>query len=120
MLGLHASTLSREDAAALIGRVAGAVRHVSITGLSLLLFSGIALTLVGGASTWQTGGWWFRAKLVFAAIVVVAFVPAQVNQARAGRGDNAAAAARRAMWSGRLALAAAVVATVLAVLAVER
>lgn len=78
VLGLHASTLSPEDAAALIGRVAGAVRQVSIVGLSLLILSGIALTPVGGAGTWQAEGWWYRAKLAFVAIVVVATVLAVI------------------------------------------
>ena len=72
VLGLHASTLPREEAAPLMGRVAGAVRHVSIVGISLLVLSGIALVLVTGQDTVQAGGWWFRAKLVLVAVVVTA------------------------------------------------
>jgi hypothetical protein len=65
------------------------------------------------------GGWWFRAKLVFVAVVVIAFTVAQVNQARARRGEDRPVAARRAMLSGRIALSAAVLATILAVMAFE-
>lgn len=119
VLGLHASTLPPGDAAPLMGRVAGAVRHVNIVAIALLVLSGIALALVTGHDAVQADGWWFRAKLVFVAVVVVAFTLAQINQARARRGENRAVAARRAMLSGRIALSAAIVATILAVLAFE-
>ena len=44
---------------------------------------------------------------------------AQINQARARRGEDRPVAARRAMLSGRIALSAAILATILAVLAFE-
>ncbi len=119
VLGLHASTLAPEDAAPLMGHVAGAVRHVNIVAIALLVLSGIALALVAGDETVQAGGWWFRAKLVFVAVVVIAFVLAQINQSRARRGKNRPVAARRAMLSGRIALSAAILATILAVMAFE-
>jgi hypothetical protein len=49
--------------------------------------------------------------------VVIAFTVAQVNQARARRGEDRPVAARRAMLSGRIALSAAILATILAVMA---
>jgi hypothetical protein len=52
VLGLHASTLPPEDAAQLMGRVAGAVRHVNIVAIALLVLSGIALALVADQETW--------------------------------------------------------------------
>lgn len=117
ILGLHASTLPADEAGSFLGRVAGAVRHVSIAGVALLVLSGIAMALQAGQEFLQAGGWWFRAKLAVVAIVVIAFVLAQVNQARARRGQNRPVAARRAMLAGRVALAAAVLATIFAVLA---
>jgi hypothetical protein len=41
----------------------------------------------------------------------------QINQARARRGENPPVAGRRAMLAGRVALASAVAATILAVMA---
>jgi hypothetical protein len=73
--------------------------------------------LVADQDIAQAGGWWFVAKLVSVAVVVIAFSAAQINQARARRGENRPVAARRAMLSGRLALVAAVLATIFAVMA---
>jgi len=83
------------------------------------VLSGMALALVAGHETVQAGGWWFRAKLVAVAVVVIAFTLAQINQVRAHRGDNLPVAAHRAMLYGRTALSAAIAATVLAVMAFE-
>ena len=88
VLGLYASTLPPGDAAPLMGRVAGAVRHVNIVGITLLVLSGMALALVAGHETVQAGGWWFRAKLVAVAVVVIAFILARINQVRAHRGTT--------------------------------
>ncbi|MDH5412383.1 MAG: hypothetical protein OEY16_13430, partial [Alphaproteobacteria bacterium] len=63
------------------------------------------------------GGNWFHAKMVFVVGVVIAFTVVQVNQARARRGENPPVAGRRAMLAGRVALASAVAATIMAVLA---
>jgi uncharacterized membrane protein SirB2 len=119
VLGLHASTLPPEEAVPLMGRVSGAVRHVNIVAIALLVLSGVAMVLVADREIAQAGGWWFGAKLVSVAVVVIAFIVAQINQARARRDENRPVAARRAMLSGRVALSAAIVATVLAVLAFE-
>lgn len=117
VLGLHASTLPPQEAGPLMGCVAGALRRISIAGLTLLVLSGIALALLAGEAMIAAGGWWFHAKLAFVAVVVAAFVVVQVNQARARRGEDPPLAARRAMLAGRVALAAATLATILAVLA---
>lgn len=117
VLGLHASTLPPEDAAQLMSRVAGGVRHVNIVAIALLVLSGVALALVADPQIVRAGGWWFLAKLVCVAVVVVAFTLAQIDQARARRGGDRPRVARRAMLSGRIALSAAVLATILAVMA---
>jgi uncharacterized membrane protein SirB2 len=117
VLGLHASTLPPEEGTQLMARVSAAVRHVSIIAIALLVLSGVALVLVADQDIAQAGGWWFVAKLVSVAVVVIAFSAAQINQARARRGENRPVAARRAMLSGRLALVAAVLATIFAVMA---
>ncbi len=119
VLGLHVSTIPPEEGAPLMARAAGAVRHVSIVAISLLVLSGIALVAVAGREIVQAGGWWFVAKLVCVAVVVAAFSAAQVYQARARRGKNRPVAARRAMLFARTALTAAVAATILAVMAFE-
>jgi len=117
VLGLAAAKLPPAEAGPLMGRVALAVRPVAIGGITLLILSGIALVGVGGEEVAEAGGWWFRAKLVCATIVVVGFVMIQVYQGRARRGENPPASIRKAMLTGRLSLAAGVAATILAVVA---
>lgn len=119
VLGIHAKTLPAGEAAPLMGRVAVAVRHVSIVGLTLLVLSGIAMLLVGDLRILGPAGWWFPAKLFFVAAAVTAFIIAQVYQARARRRAEPQAAAGRAAWAGGFALSAAVLATISAVMAFE-
>lgn len=116
VLGLQAKSIPPQEFGPMMGRVGLAVRNVSIAGIALLVLSGIGLALVERGMV-AAGGGWFHAKLVFVAAVVVAFAVAQVNQARARRGENPPVAARRAMLASRVALACAVVATILAVMA---
>lgn len=114
-LGVHASTLPAGEARPFMGRVTGAVRHASIVGLTLLVLSGIAMVLVGDVV--DPVGWWFPVKLGFVAVVVVAFTIAQVYQARGRHGKAPEAAVRGAALAGRVALSAAVLATIAAVMA---
>jgi len=116
VLGLQAGKMPPQEFGPMMGRIGLAMKNVSIAGISLLVLSGIGLVLVGdGVAT--AGGDWFHAKLLFVAGVVAAFTMAQVNQARARRGENPPVAARMAMISGRIALLCAVIATILAVVA---
>lgn len=117
VLGLKVSALPPEEAGPLMSRVAGAVRHTGIVGITLLVLSGIGLVLVGSTGLAVSGGWWFRAKIILVVAVVAAVVFSQVYQARARRGENPPAAMRKAMLAGRVALASAVLATILAVIA---
>lgn len=116
VLGLQAGRMPAEEFGPMMGRIGLAMKNVSIAGVTLLVLSGIGMVLVERNMV-ETGGGWFHAKLVFVAGVVIAFTLVQVNQARARRGDNPPLAARRAMIAGRVALASAVTATILAVLA---
>lgn len=116
VLGLQAGKIPLAEFGPMMGRIGLAIKNVSIAGISLLVLSGISLVLVEPGMA-ETGGGWFHAKLVFVAGVVIAFIVVQVNQARARRGENPPAAGRRAMIAGRVALASAVIATILAVTA---
>lgn len=116
VLGLQAGRIPPQEFGPMMGRIGLAMKKVAIAGIALLVLSGIGLVLVE-RSTVTEGGGWFYAKLVFVASVVIAFTIMQINQARARRGENLPAAGRRAMLAGRVALASAVAATILAVLA---
>lgn len=116
VLGLQAGKIPLAEFGPMMGRIGLAIKNVSIAGISLLVLSGISLVLVEPGMA-EIGGGWFHAKLVFVAGVVIAFIVVQVNQARARRGENPPAAGRRAMIAGRVALASAVIATILAVTA---
>lgn len=116
VLGLQAGKIPPAEFGPMMGRIGLAMKNVSIAGVTLLVLSGIGLVLVERGMV-AAGGGWFHAKMVFVAGVVIAFTVVQVNQARARRGENPPAAGRRAMIAGRVALASAVAATILAVLA---
>jgi len=116
VLGLQAGKIPPQEFGPMMGRVGLAMKNVSIAGVTLLVLSGIGLVLVEHGMVAAAGGW-FHAKLVFVAGVVIAFTIAQINQARARRGEDPPAAGRRAMIAGRVALASAVAATILAVMA---
>ncbi len=116
VLGLQAGKIPPEEFRPMMGRIGMAMKNVAIAGVTLLVLSGIGLVLVEPAMA-TVGGGWFHAKLVFVAGVVIAFTIVQVNQARARRGENPPVAGRRAMIAGRVALACAVTATILAVMA---
>lgn len=116
VLGLQAGKIPAEEFRPMMGRIGMAMKNVAIAGVTLLVLSGIGLVLVEPAMA-AVGGGWFHAKLVFVAGVVIAFTIVQVNQARARRGENPPVAGRRAMIAGRVALACAVTATILAVMA---
>lgn len=116
ILGLQAGRIQPQDFGPMMGRIGLAMKNVSIAGIALLVLSGIGLAAVGDGIV-AAGGGWFHAKLVFVAAVVVAFTIVQINQARARRGENPPVAARKAMLAGRVALASAVIATILAVAA---
>lgn len=116
VLGLQAGKIPLEEFGPMMGRIGLAMKNVAIAGITLLVLSGIGLVLVERGMV-AAGGSWFHAKLVFVAGVVIAFIVVQVNQARARRGENPPVAGRRAMLAGRVALASAVAATILAVLA---
>jgi uncharacterized membrane protein SirB2 len=118
VLGLQAGKIPPAEFGPMMGRVGLAMKNVSIAGVTLLVLSGIGMVLVERGMV-ESGGSWFHAKMLFVAGVVIAFVIVQVNQARARRGENPPAAARKAMIAGRIALACAVAATILAVLAFE-
>ncbi len=117
VLGLQAAKMPLEEAGPLMGKVGLAMKNVAIAGVTLLVLSGIGLVLAGGEGLAESGGWWFRVKMLFVVAVVVAFTVAQINQARARRGENPPVAGRRAMLAGRVGLTSAVAATILAVLA---
>ncbi len=119
VLGLHAAKMPPGEAGPFMGRVAGAMRPVSITAVTLLVLSGFGLVAVAGAGIVEAGGWWFRAKMLFVVALVAAFVMVQINQARARRGENPPVAAARAGRYGRVALASATMAVILAVIAFE-
>jgi hypothetical protein len=116
VLGLQAGRIPPQEFGPMMGRVGLAVRGVSITGVALLVLSGVGMVLLERGMV-NAGGIWFPIKLVFVAGVVVAFTVAQIYQARARQGLNPAVAGRRAMHAGRIALICAVAATVLAVIA---
>lgn len=116
VLGLQAGKMPPQEFGPMMGRIGLAMKNVAITGITLLVLSGIGLVLVERGMI-TTGGGWFHAKLVFVAGVVIAFTIVQINQARARRGEDPPAAGRRAMIAGRVALASAVAATILAVMA---
>ena len=116
VLGLQARIIPPQEFGPMMGRIGQAMKNVAIAGIALLVLSGISLVLVEPDMVAEGGGW-FHAKMVFVAGVVIAFIVAQINQARARRGENPPVAGRRAMLAGRVALASAVTATVLAVLA---
>ena len=116
VLGLQAGKIPPEEFRPMMGRIGLAMKNVAIAGITLLVLSGIGLVLVERSMV-AAGGGWFHAKMVFVAGVVIAFIVVQVNQARARRGENPPVAGRRAMLAGRVALANAVTATILAVLA---
>jgi uncharacterized membrane protein SirB2 len=116
VLGLQADRIPPQEFGPMMGRVGLAVRGVSITGVTLLVLSGIGMLLLERGMV-SAGGIWLPIKLVFVAGVVIAFAAAQVYQARARRGVNPAVAGRRAMHAGRIALICAVIATILAVIA---
>jgi uncharacterized membrane protein len=116
VLGLQAGKIPMDEFGPMMGRIGLTMKNVAIAGIALLVLSGIGLVLVEPDKVAQGGGW-FHAKLVFVAGVVIAFIVVQVNQARARRGENPPVAGRRAMLAGRVALASAVAATVLAVMA---
>ncbi|MBE9557330.1 MAG: hypothetical protein IMF08_10785 [Proteobacteria bacterium] len=116
VLGLQAGEIPPAEFGPMMGRIGLAMKNVSIAGVTLLVASGIGLVLVEpGMAT--VGGGWFHAKMAFVAGVVIAFTIVQINQARARRGENPPVAGRRAMIAGRVALACAVTATILAVMA---
>lgn len=116
VLGLQAGNIPPAEFGPMMGRIGLAMKNVSIAGITLLVLSGIGMVLVERGMV-ESGGTWFHVKMVFVAGVVIAFAIVQVNQARARRGENPPVAARKAMIAGRVALACAVAATVLAVLA---
>ncbi|MDH5558605.1 MAG: hypothetical protein OEZ03_14745 [Alphaproteobacteria bacterium] len=116
VLGLQAGRIPPAEFGPMMGRVGLAMKNVSIAGVSLLVLSGVGLVLVERGMV-AAGGSWFHAKMVFVVGVVIAFTVVQVNQARARRGENPPVAGRRAMLAGRVALASAVAATIMAVLA---
>ena len=116
VLGLQAAKMAPAEFGPMMGRIGLAMKNVSVAGVTLLVLSGVGLVLVEPGMV-EAGGGLFHAKLAFVAAVVIAFVVVQVNQARARRGENPPVAARRAMIAGRIALASAVTATILAVLA---
>ena len=119
VLGLHAAKMPPAEAGPFMGRVGGAVRHVGIVGVTLLVLSGVGLVAVAGTGLVEAGGWWFHAKMLFVVAVVAAFTMVQINQARARRGENPPVAAARAGRYGRIALASATMAVILAVIAFE-
>lgn len=116
VLGLQAGRIPPAEFGPMMGRIGLAMRNVSIAGIALLVCSGIGMVLLE-PSLFEAGGGTFHTKLLFVGGVVIAFTVVQVNQARARRGENPPASARRAMLAGRVALACAVAATILAVLA---
>jgi uncharacterized membrane protein len=116
VLGLQAGRIPPEEFGPMMGRIGLAMKNVAIAGVTLLVLSGVSLVLAERSMV-ATGGGWFHAKLVFVAGLVIAFTIVQVNQARARRGENPPVAGRRAMIAGRVALACAVTATILAVMA---
>jgi uncharacterized membrane protein SirB2 len=116
VLGLQAGKIPPAEFGPMMGRIGMAMKNVSIAGVTLLVLSGIGLVLVERGMIAEGGGW-FHAKLVFVAGVVIAFAIVQINQARARRGENPPVAGRRATLAGRVALASAMAATILAVLA---
>lgn len=116
VLGLQAGKIPPQEFGPMMGRIGLAMKNVAIAGVTLLVLSGISLVLVEPEMV-ATGGSWFHAKMVFVAGVVIAFTIVQINQARARRGENPPVAGRRAMLAGRVTLASAVTATILAVLA---
>lgn len=116
VLGLQAGEIPPAEFGPMMGRIGLAMKNVVITGVSLLVLSGIGLVLVERSMV-AAGGGWFHAKMTFVLGLVIAFIVAQVNQARARRGENPPVASRRAMIAGRVTLACAVAATILAVLA---
>ena len=118
VLGLQAGKIPPAEFGPMMGRIGLAMKNVSIAGVTLLVLSGIGMVLVERGMV-ASGGSWFHAKMLFVAGVVIAFVIVQMNQARARRGENPPVAARKAMIAGRIALACAVAATILAVLAFE-
>ena len=117
VLGLQAAKMPPEEAGPLMGKVGLAMKNVAIAGVTLLVLSGIGLILTGGEGLAESGGWWFRVKMLFVVAVVAAFTVVQINQARARRGVNPPVSGRRAMLAGRVGLSSAVAATILAVLA---
>lgn len=116
VLGLQAGKIPPQEFGPMMGRIGLAMKNVAIAGVTLLVLSGIGLVLVKQDMV-TAGDGWFPAKMVFVAGVVIAFIVMQINQARARRGENPPVAGRRAMIAGRVALACAVTATILAVLA---
>jgi uncharacterized membrane protein len=113
VLGLQAGKIPPQEFGPMMGRIGLAMKNVAIGGVTLLVLSGASLVLVEPDMV-AAGGGWFHAKLVFVAGVVMIV---QINQARARRGENPPVAGRRAMLAGRVALASAVAATILAVMA---
>jgi uncharacterized membrane protein SirB2 len=116
VLGLQAGNIPPQEFGPMMGRMGLAMKDVALAGITLLVLSGIGLVLVERGMV-AAGGDWFHAKMVFVAGVVIAFAIVQINQARARRGENPPVAGRHAMIAGRVALACAVTATILAVMA---